>query len=32
MLPNRREQPSGIVFSQWREAGVVTAMAEYGRK
>ena len=30
--PNRSEQPSGIAFSQWREAVVVTAMAEYGRK
>ena len=30
--PYRSEQPSGIVFSQWREAAVVTAMAEYGRK
>ncbi len=30
--PNRSEPSSGIVFSQWREAEVVTAMAEYGRK
>jgi len=30
--PNLSEQPSGTVFSQWREAEVVTAMSEYGRK
>ena len=32
MPPNRSEQSSGIVFSQWREAEVIATMAEYGRK
>ena len=30
--PNLSEQPSGIVFSQWREAEVITSLAEYERK